>query len=211
MELNPRKRTTPPCCLPTQAFVDAVEQFVRAGGSLLLGGHCWYWLYTPGRSADQYPVNTLLRRFGMPLSRNTVYTEETTVLDIINPRNIRVSIACTSDAGSLPVHTCAHVLRLRSTRARSQLGLPCFNCCPRLAGTLMACKLLHLFTPQQAKGLGLETLLCASVRLLPPRSFPPPLPRLPCGPHPLLLPPPPPCPSPIPVWTRPPSTRPGGS
>ena len=59
---------------------EAVLEYVRRGGGLIMGGHAWWWAdqsTTQGASVLlDHPGNTILTQFGLAFSRETVDTRD---------------------------------------------------------------------------------------------------------------------------------------
>ncbi|XP_069812408.1 TRPM8 channel-associated factor homolog [Dendropsophus ebraccatus] len=61
------------CCTSySDKEAEKIQQFVAEGGSLLIGGHSWYWSYSNPDAVSQYPGNKILNKFGITILPSTV-------------------------------------------------------------------------------------------------------------------------------------------
>ncbi|XP_069621612.1 TRPM8 channel-associated factor homolog [Ranitomeya imitator] len=60
---------------------EKIQQFVAEGGSLLIGGHAWYWSYSNPDVVSQYPGNKIINKFGITILSKTIQRKVYQVLD----------------------------------------------------------------------------------------------------------------------------------
>jgi hypothetical protein len=51
-----------------------IEQWLTAGGGLVMGGHAWYWSYSNSDVAHNYPGNKIAKTTGLLVSSKNIYT-----------------------------------------------------------------------------------------------------------------------------------------
>ena len=54
-----------------------IEQWLTAGGGLIMGGHAWYWSYSNSDTAHNYPGNKIAKTTGLLVSSTNIYTTTT--------------------------------------------------------------------------------------------------------------------------------------
>ncbi|KAM4035794.1 TRPM8 channel-associated factor homolog isoform 2-T2 [Anomaloglossus baeobatrachus] len=73
------------CCTSySDGEAEKIQEFVAEGGSLLIGGHSWYWSYSNPHAVSEYPGNKILNKLGIAILPMTI---EPKVYKILDPQS----------------------------------------------------------------------------------------------------------------------------